>query len=130
MDLLKGVVGKVVAGAVTLAVIAGGITWWQMDPAARHSLLASTGRILGWTGFVLVIPWATFFVIGWVAKMDTNLSGGLLVAAYTLVESLLLAWLFNWHVAGAAGFTGFGLGVLISAAYNLFTCDWIAEKVA
>ena len=40
MDLLKTVTGKVVAGAVALAVIAGGISWWRMDEATRQMLLA------------------------------------------------------------------------------------------
>lgn len=130
MDFLKSVAGKILAGAVVLAVIAGGISWWTMDPATRSAIVTGTGRILGWLGVVLILPWATFFAIGWVGRLERNAAGAALVLGYTLAEVLLLLWLFGWSVAGAAGWTFLIVGVLLAAAYNLFTCDWIAEKVA
>ena len=130
MDFLKTMTGKVVSGLVALAVVAAGISWWQMDPATRQMLLSGTGKIISWLGIVLIVPWATFFVIGRVGKLDNNLAGAALVGAYTLIEALLLAWLFNWTVPGATAWTFFILGGLFAAVYNLFTCDWIAEKVS
>ena len=130
MEFLKTVTGKVITGFLTLAVVAGGISWWQMDPETRHMLVSGTGKILGWLGLVLIVPWASFFVIGKVGKMDSNLAGGLLVASYTLIETIMLAWLFNWSVPGATAWTFLIVGMLFAGAYNLFTCDWIAEKVA
>ena len=130
MDFLKTMTGKVVSGLVGLAVIAAGISWWQMDPQTRQMLVSGTGKIISWLGIVLIVPWATFFVIGRVAKFDNNLAGGILVGAYTLIETLVLAWLFHWHVPTATAWTFLILGGLFAAVYNLFTCDWIAEKVA
>jgi hypothetical protein len=130
MDFLKTVTGKVIAGFVTLAVIAGGISWWQMNPDTRHTLVAGTGKIIGWLLLVLLVPWASFFVIGRVAKMESNLAGAVLVAAYTLVETGILAWLFNWNIPGTTAWTFLVVGALFAGAYNLFTCDWIAEKVS
>jgi hypothetical protein len=130
MDFLKTVTGKVIAGFVTLAVIAGGISWWQMNPDTRHMLVAGTGKIIGWLLLVLLVPWASFFVIGRVAKMESNLAGAVLVAAYTLVETGILAWLFNWNIPGTTAWTFLVVGALFAGAYNLFTCDWIAEKVS
>jgi hypothetical protein len=109
--------------------LAAGISWWQMDPQTRQMLVTGTGRIFSWLGIVLIVPWATFFVIGRVAKYDNNLAGAVLVGGYTLVEMVLLAWLFQWHVPGATAWTFLLLGGLFAAVYNLFTCDWIAEKV-
>ena len=129
MDFLKTMTGKIVTGLVTLAVIAAGISWWQMDPATRQMLVSGTGKIISWLGIVLIVPWATFFVIGRVAKFDNNLAGAILVGAYTLIETLVLAWLFHWHVPSATAWTFLILGGLFAAVYNLFTCDWIAEKV-
>ena len=43
--------------------------------------------------------------------------------------AVALAWLFQWHVRGATGWAFFVFGVLFAATYNLFACDWIAEKV-
>lgn len=129
MDFLKSVTGKVVSGAVGLAVVAAGISWWRTDPATREMLLSGTGRIMSWLGVVLLIPWVTFFVVGWVAKFNTNAAGGALVLAYTLAEALLLAWLFQWKLPGPTAWTFFAVGALFAGVYNLLTCDWLAERM-
>ncbi len=129
MDLLKSTASKIVTGAVGLAAVAAGISWWRMDEATRQMLLTGTGRIVAWLGVVLVLPWVTFFVIGRVAKMESNAAGAALVLAYTIVEAALLGWLFEWSLPGPTAWTFFAVGGLFAAAYNLFTCDWIAEKV-
>src|SRR5438874_9211418 len=98
MDFLKTVTGKIVSGLVALAVIAAAISWWSADPATRHMLLSGSGKIIGWFGIVLFLPWLTFFVIGTVARRESNLAGAMLVGGYTIGELLLLAWLFDFHV--------------------------------
>ena len=130
MDLLKTVTAKVVAGAVALAVVAAGISWWRMDELTRQMLLSGTGKIVSWLFIVLLVPWATFFVTTWVAKRESNAAGGALVAGYTLVEGLLLAWLFDWTVPGPTAWTFLIVGVLFAGVYNLLACDWIAERLA
>src|SRR4051812_11638385 len=130
MDLLKTVTGKVVAGAVALAVVAAGISWWQMDESTRQMLISGTGRIISWLLVVLFAPWATFFVTTWIAKRDSNAAGAALVAAYTVLETLLLAWLFNFAIHGATAWTFLGAAGLFAAVYNLLVCDWLAEKLA
>src|SRR6478672_1862366 len=105
MDFLKTITGKIIAGAVTLAVVAGGISWYRMDEATRQMLLDGTGKILAWLLVVLLLPWVSFFLIAKVAKMESNLAGGILVAAYTLAETVLVAWLFHWHVPGPTAWT-------------------------
>jgi hypothetical protein len=129
MEFLKTVTGKVVSGLVALGVIAAAISWWQMEPQTRQMLVSGTGKIVGWVLVILVLPWATFFVSTGVAKYDSNLAGILLVISYTVLEVLLLAWLFDWSIHGAAAWTFLIVGGLFAGAYNLFTCDWIAEKL-
>jgi FtsH-binding integral membrane protein len=129
MDLLKTVTGKVVAGAVALAVVAGGISWWRMEPATREWLLSGTGKIVSWLLIVLLVPWPTFFVTTWVARRESNAAGAALVAAYTALEAVVLLWLFDFHVPGATAWTFLTAGVLFAGVYNLLTCDWIAEKM-
>jgi hypothetical protein len=129
MDFLKTVTGKILTGLIALAVIAAAISWWQMEPATRSMIVSGTGRIVAWTLAVLVLPWATFFVSVRAGKFDSNLAGAALVTTYTLLELVLLAWLFHWRISGAAGWTFVIAGGLLAAVYNLFTCDWIAEKL-
>jgi hypothetical protein len=128
--LLGGFIGRVAAGVVTVGLLGGGFAWYQLNPDGFHAALGSAGRILAWLGVVAVLPFATFFLVGRVAKMDTNAAGAALVATYTLIEVVLLAWLFDFSIRGAFGWTLFGLGTLTAAAYNLLVCDWVAEKVA
>jgi hypothetical protein len=129
MDFLKSITGKIVTGVIALAVIVGAITWFSMDESTRSAVLSGTGRIFAWLGIVLFLPWATFFVSGWVGRMDKNAAGAALVGGYTLLELLVLLWLFDWSVRGAAAWTFLVVGVLFAAVYNLLVCDWIAEKV-
>lgn len=129
MDFLKTVTGKIVTGLVALAVIAAAISWWQMEPQTRSMIVSGTGKIIGWLLAILILPWATFFLSTWVAKFDSNLAGGILVLCYTLLELLVLAWLFNWNIHGTASWTFLVVGGLVAGAYNLLVCDWIAEKL-
>jgi FtsH-binding integral membrane protein len=129
MDFLKTIGGKIVTGLVALAVIAAGVSWYQMDPGTRHAIASDAGRILAWFGVVIFLPWVTFFLIGAVARQDSNLAGAMLVSGYTIVEAVVLAWLFGWSLHGAMPLVFFSAAVLLASAYNLFTCDWIAEKL-
>ena len=129
MDFLKTVTGKILTGLVALAVIAAAISWWQMEPETRSMLVRGTGKIVAWVLIVIVLPWATFFASVRAGKFDSNLVGGALVLTYTLIELALLGWLFDWRVSGAAGWTFVVAGGLLAGVYNLFTSDWIAEKL-
>jgi hypothetical protein len=129
IEFLKGVAGKVVAGAMALFVIIGAISWWQLDPVTRQGLISYATRILIWMGVVVVLPWVSVPVIGWVARRDSNTVAGIMVAAYTLPLTVLLAWLFNWPFETSVGWTCILAGGLFAALYNIFVCDWIAEKI-
>src|SRR5687767_11569904 len=114
MELLNSITGKITAGVVALAVIAGGISWFQMDPATRQMLLSGTGKIAAWFGVVLFLPWVSFFLTTWIAKKESNLAGAGLVFGYTAMESLLLAWLFNWSIPGPTAWTFLIVGTLVA----------------
>jgi hypothetical protein len=129
MEFLKSITGRIVSALLALVVVVAAISWWQMDPSTRQMLVAGAGRILAWFGVTLAWPWASFALIAWVARKDSNLAGGLLVAAYTVAEVIFLAWLFNWRLPGVTAWGFLALGGLMSAVYNLLVCDWIAEKV-
>src|SRR5207249_1103165 len=130
MDFLKTITGKIASGVVAIAVVAAGISWWRMSEVERHQIVSGIGKLLGWFGVVLFVPWISFAVIAKVARMESNLAGGLLVGMFTIIEGALLLWLFGWHVNGATAWTFVIAGVLIAGVYNLLACDWIAEKVS
>ena len=130
MDFLKTVTGKVISGIAGLVIVLAGISWWRMDPATKDMLLGGTGKIVSWLGIVMLVPWATFFIIGRVGRMDSNGAGAALVAGYTILEAALLLWLFGWNLPGPTAWSFFAVGALVAGVYNLLTCDWIAEKLA
>ncbi len=129
MDFLKTLAGKVATGLIALAVVAGGIAWWQTDPATRHEILSVSGRLSGWAGIVLMVPWAIFWLIGWVARFESNAAGAVLILALTIAEAAVLAWLFHWSLHGSTEWVLYVSANLAAGVYNLLSCDWIAEKM-
>ena len=129
MEFLKTLVGKVATGLIALAVVAGGIAWWQTDPATRHEILSVSGRLSGWAGIVLLVPWACFWLVGWVAKFDSNRSAAVLILVLTGIEAGVLAWLFQWAMRGPTEWVLYVSAALTAGVYNLLSCDWIAEKM-
>jgi hypothetical protein len=129
MDFLKSAGGKILSGLVALAVLAAAISWWRSSPAERDAAIAGTERMAAWCGIVLVVPWASFFLIAWVARFQRNDAGAVLVLAITAAEMALLAGLFQWSIHGTLAWSGFVLGGLVAGVYNLLTCDWLAEKL-
>lgn len=129
MDFLKTTAGKVVSGITTLAVIALGIYWYSLGAATRATILSGAGKIIGWFFIVLLVPWATFFVIRWVSTFRSNLAGGILVAVYSALELAALGWIFDWSIHGKGPWTACIVGALFAIVYNVLTCDWIAEKL-
>jgi hypothetical protein len=130
MDFLKTMTGKVVSGIAGLVIVLSAISWWRMDDSTKHALIAGTGKIVSWFGIVLLVPWATFFVITWVGKLEKNAAGAALIFGYTALEAVMLAWLFDWSLSGSTGWSFFGVGVWGAGGYNLLACDWIAERLA
>jgi FtsH-binding integral membrane protein len=129
MELLKSITGKVAGGIVSLCVMAAGISWWRSDVATRQMLISGAGKIAAWFGIILIVPWASFFLIGRVAKRESNAAAAMLVVGYTILEAVLLAYLFNWNFGGATAWTFAAAAVLLAGVYNLLVCDWIAEKL-
>lgn len=129
MEWLKTVGGKVASGIVVLAVFIAGLAWFQADPAWRANVVNSIGKSIGWLAAVIVLPWAAFALIGWVARQQSNLAGACLVAGLTIVEAVTLLWLFDFSLSGGAAWAMFIAAILIAGVYNTLACDWIAERV-
>ena len=130
MDFLKTIGGKIVTGVVALAVIAGGDLVVADGRVNQAELLSGTGRIVAWLGIVLVLPWAGFFLIGRVAKLESNAAGGAFGGAAHRPRSRAARLAVRLGGHGAMPWTFFAAATLLAGVYNLFTCDWIAEKVS
>lgn len=79
---------------------------------------------------VLLLPWALFWLVGRVAKRESNAAGAMLVAGLTIGEAAWLGGMFGYTGHTATGWTMLAAAVLVAGVYNLLVCDWIAEHVA
>lgn len=129
MDFLKGIGGKVVGGVVLLGVVIAAIAFYQAGPEGRAVFFNASGKILGWSLIVILVPWALFWLVVKVARQESNNAAALLVVAISAAELLTLWWMFDFGVGGPVAITFFAVGGLLAAVYNLLTCDWIADKL-
>ncbi|HEX8322943.1 MAG TPA: hypothetical protein VF595_03425 [Tepidisphaeraceae bacterium] len=125
--LIKSIVQWIIGGATVLAVVAAGVAYFDLPAEQRSAMWQGVGRVMLWAGIVLVLPWATYFVTTAAARRESNAAGVALVAAYTAVDALLL-YLLVGRPAGTFAVLAVCFGLLVSLAYNLLTCDWIAER--
>ena len=131
MALLQRIAGTFAAALAGLVVVAGGVWWWRSDAASRDAVLSGVGRSTAWAAAVLLLPWVTSWLIGAVGRRaESNAPGGLLVAGYTAMEVVALALLIGGLPATGLTWAAFAAAALFAATYNLFACDWIAERAA
>lgn len=124
----KFVGGKVLTAilAVTVALVV--IWYWRLPPESRAALWSSVRAGLIWIGFVLVLPWALFFVPGRVVRADSNVVSGLVLFGYLLVEIA-----FALFLTGGTFGTGWQralmcVGFLAAAVYNFVSCEFLARR--
>jgi hypothetical protein len=119
--------GKVLTGILVVSGAASVIWFWN-HPEQLSSIWAVMKSVLVWLGLVLVLPWATFFVTGWVVKKDSNLAGALLLIGLTLVDALFAFYLSDWSVSGALTWMVLLLGFLSAGVYNFLACEFQAAR--
>ena len=127
--------GRIIGSLIGSALLGGGFLAWQAGPQGRSEILSSigggfalVGKVLGWLMLVGVLPWATYFMSTYAARFRHNAAGAMLVAFYTAIDSVLLAWMFDWSMRGATGWIFYSAAVLTALLYNVLICDWIAER--
>ena len=131
MALLARIAGTFAAGLAALLAFAGGAWWWRSDEAARQAVVGGLGRSAAWGAAVLLLPWATFWLVGAVGRRaESNAPGAALVAGYTAVEVGALVALIGGLPDGGLGWAALVAAALFAATYNLFACDWIAERAS
>ena len=129
MDFLKGIGGKVIGGVVLLGVVVAAVAFYQAGPEGRKAFFDASGKIVGWTLIVALVPWAAFPLVSRVARLDSNEAAGGLVAGLTVLELLALWWMFGFGVGGVIAVAFFVAAALLAGVYNLLACDWIADKL-
>ncbi len=128
LEWLAKYVGAKVLVILCLAGCAlAGIWFWQ-HPDQLQALWHVIRLVLAWLGFVLVLPWALFFVPPLVVRTESNLYSGLMLAGYLLADALVAFWLAGWGFTGALTWVVVFVGFLAAGVYNFIICESIAIR--
>ena len=123
-------VGAKVITAVLVVSSAGAVIWFWRNPESLAQIWLVIKYVLVWLGFVLAVPWASFFVTTWVVAKDSNRAAGLMLLGY-LAADFAVAW---WLMGGLGGHGALTwgvilLGLLSAAVYNLKVCEFQTERL-
>lgn len=127
-------IGQYVGGKVLTAILvvasAGAVIWFWRHPEHLQTIWLTIKYVLVWLGVVLVLPWAFFFVTPWVLSKDSNVSAGLMLGGYVLVDVAVALFLMG----GPGGHDVLTwmvllLGFLSAGVYNFMVCDFQAARL-
>ena len=127
-------IGQYIGGKVITAILvvsgAGAVIWFWRHPEHLQTLWATIQYVLVWMGFVVVLPWATFFVTAWVLSKESNAAAALMLLGYTLADAIVAFCLLG-GVRGHGSFTWTILvvGFLAAGVYNLKACEHQASRL-
>jgi len=127
-------IGQYVGGKVITAILvvssAGAVIWFWRHPEHLATTWATMKYVAAWIGFVLVLPWATFFVTPWVVAKESNAAAAVMLLAYVLVDAVV-AFVLLGGVSGHNSFTWLllFLGFLSAGVYNLKVCGYQAGRI-
>ena len=127
-------IGQYVGGKVVTAILvvasAGAVIWFWKHPEQLEQIWKILKYAVAWMGFVLVLPWATFFVTPWVVSKDSNAAAALMLVGYLLADILVAWWLmgtFSGH--NALTWVVVLLGFLSAGVYNFKVCEYQASRL-
>lgn len=125
-------IGQYVGGKVVTAILvvssAATVIWFWNHPEQLRTIWVTIKYVLVWLGFVLVLPWATFFVTPWVVSKESNAATGLMLAGYVSLDTIV-AFLLMGGVRGHNLLTWcvILLGFLSAGVYNFKACEYQAS---
>ncbi|MBI1826214.1 MAG: hypothetical protein HY287_00440 [Planctomycetes bacterium] len=127
-------IGQYVGGKVITAILvvgsAGAVIWFWRHPEHLQTIWATIQYVLAWMGFVIILPWATFFVTPWVASKDSNVAAALMLIGYAIPDIVVALYLAGGvHGHNGLSWTVLIVGFLAAAVYNLKVCEFQAERL-
>jgi hypothetical protein len=127
-SITKFVGAKVLSAILAVGVIGAAIYFWR-NPDDLAAIWSSIKGAIAWLGFVIVLPWATFFVPVGVIKKESNRAAAGLLLGYLAVDAISAYWLAEWSFSNTLTWFVAVIGILAAGVYNYAVCDFIAERV-
>ncbi len=127
-------IGQYVGGKVVTAVLvvacAGATIWFWKHPEQLATIWLTIKYVLAWIGFVLVLPWGTFFVTSWVVPKESNTAAALMLLGYAFAD-MIVAFLLIGGISGHNFLTWcvLLLGFLSATVYNFKACEYQAARL-
>ncbi len=127
-------IGQYIGGKVITAILvvasAGAVIWFWKHPEHLETIWQTIKYVLVWLGFVLILPWATFFVTLWVVSKESNAAAATMLLCYVLADATV-AFLLAGGVGGHSVMTWFVLllGFLSAGVYNFKVCEYQAGQL-
>ncbi len=127
--LAQYITGKVVTA---ILVVSGGaaLIWFWKHPEQLAAIWITLKYVVTWIGFVLVLPWALFFITPWIVKMESNAAAGLMLTGFVLADSAVAFYLIGGvRGLGSLSWMVLILGFLCAGVYNLMVCNYQAGRL-
>jgi hypothetical protein len=126
--LAKSVGGKLLTAVLAVASILVLVWYWRLAPEARAEIWSMARGALIWLGFVVVLPWALFFLPARVVRAENNWISALTLFAYLALDIGFALYLTGGRMGEAWQKGAMILGFLIAAVYNFAVCEFLAQR--
>ena len=126
--LAKTVGGKLLSAVLAVASILVVVWYWRLAPEARAELWGMARGALIWGGFVVVLPWALFFVPARVVRAESNALAALVLLGYLGLDIAFALYLTGGRTGGHWQMGVMLLGFLVAAVYNFAVCEFLAQR--
>ena len=127
-------IGQYVGGKVVTAILvvssAGAVIWFWRHPEQLETIWQTIKYAMVWLGFVIVLPWAGFFVTPWVVAKDSNAAAALMLLGYLLADVIVALCLLGGVFGhGTLTWMVLLLGFLSAGVYNFKVCEYQAGRL-
>lgn len=126
--LAKYVGGKVLTAVLVVTSVLIIVWYYRLPVEDRAALWQAARDVLVWIGFVLVLPWATFFVPVRAVRADSNLISALMLLGYLAADVVFALYLAGGSFGGSWQKAILILGFLCAALYNFLACEFVADR--
>ena len=126
-------IGQYVGGKVITAILvvasAGAVIWFWRHPEQLEMIWHTVKYVLIWLAFVLVLPWATFFITPWVVSKESNTAAALMLLGYSLADVIVAFLLIGGLPGDVIAWFVLVLGFLSAGVYNFKACEYQADRL-